>query len=144
MADNTLRKYERLNGKTRIGRLFTGGNSFIVYPYRIVYSFSESTALSSASILVSVPKRNFKRAVKRNLIRRRIKECYRLQKHPLLDRLAAVSRKADIAFLYIGKEVWEYAALERKMGDAIGRLQEAAAATGLSPDGGKTEGISGT
>ena len=85
MANFKLTQAERLCGKKRIDALFTSGNSFIVYPYRIVYRSVSDTDNVPVSMFVSIPKKRFKRAVKRNLIRRRIKEAYRKNKHILTD-----------------------------------------------------------
>ena len=131
-----------MNGKISVSRLFASGNSFIVYPYRVVCLFSESNTAPFARVLVSVPKRNFKRAVKRNLIRRRIKEAYRLQKQPVLDCLAGSFRQVDMAFLYIGKEVGEYRLLERKMAEVLNRIQSLISNHSVSPVSG-TEGMPG-
>lgn len=139
-ASKRFRKTERLNGKISLSRLFASGNSFVVYPYRVVCLFSESDTAPFARVMVSVPKRNFKRAVKRNLIRRRIKEAYRLQKQPVLDCLAGSYRQVDVAFLYIGKEVGEYGFLERKMAEALNRIRTSIPNGGFSPVSG-TKGV---
>ena len=81
---NTLRKSERLDKKKVIEKMFAGGSrSFSVFPLRVVYLPVEELE-APVSILVSVSKRRFKRAVKRNRVKRQIREAYRMNKHGLL------------------------------------------------------------
>ena len=79
MAAYTLGKKERLSSKILIERLFSGGSkSFPAFPLRVVYMPVEpSEQDAAASILISVPKKRFKRAVKRNLVKRQVREAYR-------------------------------------------------------------------
>ena len=92
----TLSKSERLCGKKAIAGLMERGKGGVTGCLR--YKFLKSGEADVSRILVSVPKRFFKRAVKRNLLKRRIRESYRLQK----DLLPA---PVDIAFLYQDREV---------------------------------------
>lgn len=81
---NTLHKSERLDKKKVIDKMFSGGaRSFSVFPLRVVYLPVEELE-APVSILVSVSKRRFKRAVKRNRVKRQIREAYRKNKHGLL------------------------------------------------------------
>lgn len=95
-AANTLPKKERLNGKKDISALLAGGKWGSVGCLRYC---SKPNDLEYSRIVVSVPKRLFKRAVKRNLLKRRIREAYRTSKH-LLD-----ARPQDILFQYISSEI---------------------------------------
>ena len=76
--NNTLGKKERLKSQKLIGRLFEEGTSIKIFPFRLVYIATEKTSLQSS---FSVTKRNFKKAVDRNRIKRLIKEAYRLEKN---------------------------------------------------------------
>ena len=91
----TLSKSERLCGKKAIAGLMEHGKGGNAGCLRYKYL---TGAAEVSRILVSVPKRHFKRAVKRNLLKRRIRESYRLQK----DLLPV---PVDIAFLYQDREV---------------------------------------
>ena len=76
----TLPKLERLNSRILIEKLFTGGSkSLPAFPLRIVYMPVEGEHLPAVSLLISVPKKRFKRAVKRNRVKRQIREAYRKQ-----------------------------------------------------------------
>ena len=124
MANFNLTQAERLCGKKRIDALFTSGNSFIVYPYRIVYRPVPDTDSVPVSMFVSIPKKRFKRAVKRNLIRRRIKEAYRKNKHILTDTFQNQKITLDMAILYLDKEILDYQTLEKKLKDLLQKLKE--------------------
>ncbi len=121
----TFKKSEKLRGKTSIAHLFEHGSSFIKYPFRIVFLTCED--LPQNQVLFNVPKRLFKKAVHRNLIRRRMSETYRLQKQLLENKKAM-----RIAFLYIGKEIHEFAFLNERMTRAIKTLNEAT--SNLNPE----------
>ena len=97
----TFNKAERLCSLKTIGSLFDSGRSFNLQGVRVVYMFSEEDMLlPPARILISVPKRNFKRAVDRNLIKRRIREAYRKNKEPLLDSMKVKNKRVDIAIIW--------------------------------------------
>ena len=91
----TLSKSERLCGKKAIAGLMEHGKGGVAGCLRYKYL---KTGEAVTRILVSVPKRHFKRAVKRNLLKRRIRESYRLQK----DLLPV---PVDLAFLYVDREI---------------------------------------
>lgn len=115
-----LPKAERLCSKNSIDLLFSKGESFVVYPFRIVYTFLDATQQESrAAMFVSVPKKKFKRAVKRNLIRRRVKEAYRLNKNQIWSVLEQNDQHIGIAFLYLDKEVREFNNIETKMQELL-------------------------
>ena len=86
MDNNKLPKQERLSGRKRIGTLFSEGSTGFVYPFRYVFALSDGgSGEGKVSILVSVPKKYHKRAVRRNKLRRRTRESYRLGKRRLSD-----------------------------------------------------------
>lgn len=113
----TLSKNERLHSQKRIDRLFAEGQSFISYPLRIVYAKreTEDDAHYRVSVLASVSKRHFKRAVKRNRVKRLIKEAYRLNKQEFAAITASSGCSLDIAFLYLKAELPSYAEIEKAM-----------------------------
>lgn len=112
----TLPKVERLNSRILIERLFTeGSKSLPAFPLRIVYMPVEGENLPVATILISVPKKRFKRAVKRNRVKRQVREAYRKNKHILLDALKNSGRKIAIAFIWLDNELHESADVEAKV-----------------------------
>jgi len=105
----TLNKDERLCSKKLIERLFAGGNrSFPTFPLRVVYMpLSPEENSAEASILISVPKKRFKHAVKRNRVKRQVREAYRQNKHILLDALKAQETpcKMVLAFIWLDNKL---------------------------------------
>nr|WP_325288708.1 ribonuclease P protein component [uncultured Bacteroides sp.] len=125
---NKLRKPERLNKKKIIEKMFAGGSrSFSIFPLRVVWLPVEELD-APVSILVSVSKRRFKRAVKRNRVKRQIREAYRLNKTCLLTPLAEKGRRLAIAFIYLSDELMDSALIEEKMKVALVRIAEKALA----------------
>lgn len=129
MSEQTLTRAERLRSLKVIRRLFEEGRSGFVYPFRYLWLADEdegTTEIVEASatevvsggveVLFSVPKRFLKRANKRNLVRRRAKEAYRLGKGEIVA--AAGKRKVCIALVYSTKKIHEY----RTINNAIERI----------------------
>ncbi len=121
---NTLHKVERLDKKKIIEKMFAGGSrSFSVFPLRVVYLPVEELE-ADASILISVSKRRFKRAVKRNRVKRQIREAYRVNKHELLNILVERKCRLAIAFIYLSDQLVESSIIEDRMRIALVRITE--------------------
>lgn len=119
-----MRKPERLNKKKIIEKMFAGGSrSFSIFPLRVVWLPVEELDVQ-ASILISVSKRRFKRAVKRNRIKRQIREAYRLNKQILLAPLTEKNSRLAIAFIYLADELMNSALVEEKIKAALTRIVE--------------------
>ncbi|MBQ8889107.1 MAG: ribonuclease P protein component [Bacteroidaceae bacterium] len=123
-----LNKEERLCSKKLIERLFAGGNrSFPTFPLRVVYmplSSEENTA--DASILISVPKKRFKHAVKRNQVKRQVREAYRRNKYILLDALKAQETpcKMVLAFIWLDNKIHSTEEVEYKVRKLLMHISE--------------------
>ena len=125
---NTLHKVERLVKKKKKEKRFAGGSrSFSVFPLRVVYLPVEELE-ADASILISVSKRRFKRAVKRNRVKRQIREAYRVNKHELLNILVERKCRLAIAFIYLSDQLVESSIIEDRMRIALVRITEKMAA----------------
>lgn len=121
---NTLHKSERLDRKKVIEKMFAGGSrSFSVFPLRVVYLPVEKLD-APVSILVSVSKRRFKRAVKRNRVKRQIREAYRLNKHLLSEALSGSQSRLAVAFIYLSDELVPSSVIEERMKIALSRIAE--------------------
>ena len=122
-AEPTFRfpKEERLMSKKLIEELFERGSSFSLHPFRVLYLPNPERAASYHQVLISVPRRNFKKAVQRNLIKRRIRESYRLTKSAL-----RMNSKATIpyllAYVYISKKVLSSDEISDKLKSSLDRL----------------------
>jgi ribonuclease P protein component len=110
-----LSRYERVSGRTTVKKLFASKSSFFEYPFRVRLIGRDLPAESPARILISIPKHHVRRAVDRNLLKRRIREAYRLQKQGLCDSLKLSNRNIDISFSYCIKEILPFARLQEKI-----------------------------
>ncbi len=118
MGKLTFKKEERLNKEKWIQELFKKGSSFILYPFRVVYLPHPNPMHPAHQVLISVSARNFKRAVDRNTIKRRIREAYRLNKLKILS-----PGKWLIAYIYIAKEMIPSEMIHKKLTLTLERLQ---------------------
>ena len=121
----SLGREERVTGRTLVQTLFKGGasRSMSYYPIRAVYCFVDEKA--PTRILVSVPKRCFKRAVKRNRVKRQVREAYRLQKHILDEKVAAMTDKSlVIAFVWLDDKLRDSNEVHDRMGRILTRISE--------------------
>ena len=124
----TLHKSERLCSKKLIERLFGGGNkSFPAFPIRVVYMpVEDGETTADVSILISVPKKRFKHAVKRNLVKRQIREAYRHHKHILTDALEQrdTPQKMVMAFIWLDNKVHDTEEVEIKVKKLLYHIAE--------------------
>lgn len=122
---NTLCKAERLNSKILIEKMFAGGSrSFSIFPIRVVYMPLEEQGAAPVSILISVPKKRFKRAVKRNRVKRQIREAYRVNKHALCQILSDKGQSMSIAFIYLSDQLAPSDEIGEKMKTLLARIAE--------------------
>ena len=117
-ATDNLPKQERLCGKKAIETLLAKGRHGSVGPIRYIHMADNGEEFSR--ILISVPKKLFKRAVKRNLLKRRIRESWRRLKHNLV----AAEHGMDILFIYSTKEVMTYQDIYTHIESIISKLNE--------------------
>lgn len=108
----TLGKQERLKSKILLGKLYKEGNSVKCFPLRMVYIQVEHGSNYPAQVGVSVPKRNFKKAVSRNRIKRLLRETYRKQKQLVYN---SIDKPYVFMISYIGKEEFSYEDIDAKM-----------------------------
>ncbi len=123
----TFTKQERLYEKKLMHQLFKGGNSFFVFPFKVFYVVLDQAAPYPAKVLISVPKRNFKRAVDRNRIKRLVREAYRKNKALLLSPgkdSEKPNRTYLIGLIYTPKVHMDYAEIERKIILILQQLQK--------------------
>jgi len=108
----SFNKSEKLKSKILIDKLFKEGKSVSAFPLRLVYMPIDQNNKTLSKAGVSVSKRNFKRAVDRNRIKRLIREAYRLRKPEYLSNILTPHA---FMILYIGKEMPTLQELEKKM-----------------------------
>ncbi|MCK4664648.1 MAG: ribonuclease P protein component [Bacteroidales bacterium] len=112
---NTFKKKERLKSKKIINSLFTDGNSYVEYPYRILWGKFNFNSPFPAQFGISVSKKKFKKAVDRNLIKRRTKEAYRKNKYILYDFCRENGIKIAVMIVYIANDIILYSEIEKKI-----------------------------
>ncbi len=122
MEGFTLHKEERLCSQKMIEDLFTSGESFLSYPLKVVFLKTELPQPYPVLAAFTVSKRNFKRAVKRNLLKRRMREAYRLHKPTFYAEITAKELHLAVMFVYIGKDIAEFAQIEKSMISAFKKL----------------------
>ena len=115
-------KAERIFLQREIDLLFNEGLAFTVYPLRVIYVEKQPLSGVPVAVLVSVPKKRFKRAVKRNRLKRLIRETYRLNKNALWKSLHLSGKGLLIAFIYIGNELCDFPAMDASMKKIIAQL----------------------
>ena len=120
----TFGKNEHIVSLKTIERLFAGGNrSMVSYPIRMVYMPDENSDVP-IRVLVSVSKRNFKRAVKRNRVKRQIREAYRKHKADLFAAAAEANTAYALAFIYMSDELFPSKSIDISIQKLLARLNE--------------------
>lgn len=133
--DFCFHRTERLKSEKVISQLFKKGQSFSCYPLRLVYieilPLSKSADLSAFSPIqfsLTVPKKNFKHAVDRNVLRRRLREAYRLQKHEfylfLKDNPTFSEKQFAFMVIYTAKEPLPYADIQKGIRKMISKFKQ--------------------
>lgn len=117
----TLGKEERLKSQKQTELLFSEGEKFTITPFRIYYTIV-NPGKTSIQFGVGVSKKNFKKAVDRNRIKRLVREAYRLQKSGLKKKLTEQQCELTIFYIYTGKELPGYKEVYEKVGKIIDKL----------------------
>ncbi len=120
MAEYSLDKTHKLCSGRAIDRLFAEGKSQVAYPLRMVYAPSMRREGRPVQFMITIPKKRIRKAVGRVLMRRRIREAYRLNRGLIADD----NCRADVAFIYIANELTPYSLVERKMQRLLAGLPE--------------------
>lgn len=114
----TFGKDEKLKKRDHIQAVFTKGKSIKKFPVRLVYYPLEG--LKNHKVGVSVPKRNFKKAVERNRLKRLLRESYRLNKHIIAD----TAQQYAMMFLYLGNQEKEFHQISAKVERILNELKK--------------------
>lgn len=111
----TLRKNERLYEKKSIDALFTGGEAVTRQPIRLLWKCNEGGANPPVKAAFTVPRKNFKKAVDRNLLKRRMREAYRKNKYIVAGAVEGKLQHYHLMFVYIAREKAVYSEIENKI-----------------------------
>jgi len=116
-------KEERLCSRKSLDLLFKNGSSFLLYPFRVSYLFVPEKNAFPVQVVINVSKKRFKRAHDRNLIKRRIREAYRLHKaSALYSLLNHPDQLLLLSLQFVGKEHYDHTFFEKKLGNALKKL----------------------
>ncbi|MBN2172822.1 MAG: ribonuclease P protein component [Bacteroidales bacterium] len=119
----TFKKEERLSNRKKIDELFSNGKSFYISPIRVIWLKSVPGSIYPAQVLISVSRRQFKKAVDRNLIKRRIREAYRKNKVSFYHFLDEQNTGIVFALVYSSAVAADYKEIEKKIIFVLQRLQ---------------------
>jgi len=110
---STFKKEEKLKKRKLIGQLFAQGRSLSAYPVKLIYLQTDHDSPYKIQAGVSVSKRNFKKAVDRNRIKRLLREVYRKNKYLIYE--SEHTKKHIFMFIYVGKKEEAYTVLDEQM-----------------------------
>ena len=118
-----FKKEERLHSKRRIGQLFSEGESFFIYPFKVVYHTIPEPSDYPVQLLISVSKNKFKHAVKRNRVKRLTREAYRTNKTIIYKQDGNSERTLIVGLIYVANTIMDYHQLEKKIILILQRLK---------------------
>lgn len=121
MPEFSFSKAERLSSRKSISSLFSTGKVIKVVPLRILYAHVDEGKFPAA-VAISVPKRLFKNAVDRNLLKRRIREAYRLNKPDFYSWLSKLDQQVILVIQYQHKEILDYYSINSALKEALEKL----------------------
>lgn len=119
-------KKEKLKSRKELDALFNGGKSFLVFPVKVFYAYTDATS-AAVKTGVGVSSRYFKKATDRNRVKRLLRETYRTEKAPLLEVIQTQSISLNVFLLYVDKSLPEYTNLKKVMNTVIQKLIQHAA-----------------
>lgn len=123
MPNYTLPRSERLRSLKAIRRMFGEGRGGFVYPYRYIWIADKQEGVAEGrgiEVMFSVPKKFHKRANKRNLLKRRTREAYRLSREEFRCKVREKGVVVDVALVYSTKEIHSY----KTISNAVQRILE--------------------
>ena len=127
MPNYTLPRSERLRSLKAIRRMFGEGRGGFVYPYRYIFLADKQEGEAEGrgiEVMFSVPKKFHKRANKRNLLKRRTREAYRLNREELCQRISQAGVAVNLAFIYSTKEVHSSKTIENAVQKILAQVGE--------------------
>ncbi len=118
----TLKKSERLCSRKAIEELYSKGQSFYSRNFKIIFLVQKEISLYPCQVVFSVPKKIFKRAVDRNLLKRRMREAYRANKPEFYNQLTEKKTFLHLLAIYNTKEILSFEEIDKNIQQAINDL----------------------
>ena len=123
MKEHSFPKSERLKSKSKITRVLEKGNEIYIFPMRMLYLEVDHDARSSiVQAGFSVPRKKFKRAVDRNLLKRRMREAYRLNKSIIRKAADEKGKNLCLFFIFSSPESINYPEINTALVKQLGML----------------------
>lgn len=125
MPEFSLPATERLKSKKQIQHIFAEGKSLKRFPLRLLYSIDpEDPDPQTTKMGVAVSSKRIGLAVRRNRIKRLIREAYRTQQNDLKTMLSASGKRIHLMFVYLADQPMEYGSLQKAMLHLLGELKK--------------------
>lgn len=124
MSDFSFHSAERLKHRKLIEQAFKAGKVVKAYPLILIYQAVELPEDVPFQILFSVPKKRFKKAVDRNLLKRRMREAWRLNRKDFLTDLPAETEQHALLLIYTGKDIASFDRIQQKIITLLTRLKQ--------------------
>ena len=122
-AKEGLPKYERICKENDIQALFDQGKGFSIYPFRVIFLFrSDDSHPVTVRLLVSVSKKRFHHAIKRNRVKRLMREAWRKNKADLYEICQRDNISVDVALVYTATVIHSYEEMCEKTKKAVNEL----------------------
>lgn len=125
--DFSFRPEERMKLRKNIETLFQSGEAFLIFPLRMIHL---KVTLSSSSVAqvpiqlgISVPKKRIKKAVQRNLVKRRIREAWRLQKGKYFPNPGSLDFQIQVFVIYLSDKMLSFSVIDEAVGKCLQRLK---------------------
>ena len=115
---HTFHAVERVKSKKLAQELFEEGSSFFLYPF--VVRSCTNTDVANTQVLISAPKKKLRRAVDRNLVKRRVREAYRINKFLLLDNIS--TNPVVFSLVYIAGKPLNYQIIDQKIQELLAQM----------------------
>ena len=120
----SLSKHERLKSKKQIDALFLNGKAFFFFFFKVTFMFAPAGGNPQLKFGISVPKRNFKKAVDRNRIKRLSREAYRLHKILIQEKVQVDKFDLQAMFIYTHNEILGYEEIKKAIIKCLNKLME--------------------